>query len=456
MESRNSSHLKPRKQAPRLLSTVYGKIEQVLLTQGGFQTPYSDLKFQGIRNVFREAGIETITMVNQMDQLLPVQPPGYLDLENQELLELLARGRDIEISTQINLEKWHKDFEAIRSTGLSLAQTQWAQDPFCVQKYDDRYNLLFQPIHSDKITDQFISLELSLKSELNLLVRPTNLRLEGGNILVGSDFALIGLNTLGINWIEFLKDDFKRSTFNGSSDKFRDPNFLNAHLQRLKQQFTLELGVREVIWVGFPAPRLSVFSQDGSITFQPAYHLDLFITLGGKDRSGEEIIFVADPGLGKSLLKGVSKNPINYGLNLQGDPFMEEMVNSYFDDIANFFSYYNQRSTTPRCFRVVRLPMLIEQGVAYTFNNSLMEVHSNGNKRAFVPNYISRSKEHLRSRRNRMMNEKMEFLQDQVQKIFQHEEIEVVWTGTGIHLQNFVSRKGSLRCVSKVLRRRQI
>lgn len=435
-------------QAFRLLSSVYGRIDQIVLTQSGYSTPWSDKRLKDIRKVFERAGIETITLVNRQDQ--SPRSPSYdiIDLDNPFLAEIMARGRQIDISARFVFKNWHEDIQTIEELGLPFAQSQWVQDAFCVQNYDGNYQVLLQPLYSNRITDQFISTELALESTVQVLLKPTELRLEGGNILVGDDFALVGQNTLAINWIEML-----RSGFQDDDLKLEDEEFLREHLEGLKKQFVTELGVRDIIWVGFPVPRMELFGQQKYMTFQSAYHLDLFLTLGGKSASGEEIIFLADPRMGRKIAEEVSGEPVQAGLEWDGSPVSDGFIDLYFDDMVIFFHDYQSLKSNTLKFKIVRLPMLIEQGVAYTFNNSLVDDFDEI-KRAFCPNYIVDSSELQNSRKSREMNEKMKALQLATEKILRAEGFdEVHWTGEGIHLQNFAARKGSLRCMSKVLRR---
>lgn len=454
MEDNNLPTYPSRKQAFSLLSTIYGEIKQVLLCQSGYQTPWAPNRLKEIIDTYEKAGIETVLMVNNLDFTPKQSPRETLDMDNPLLSEILAKGRDIEITAKLDLRRWSSDFETIAAKGWQLAQSQWAQDAFCVQEYDQHYNILLQPIYSKRITDQFISTELAIDSRLNLLLKPTDLQFEGGNILAGDDYAIIGLNTLGVNWIEELKADFRNPANKNHADLYIDEGFLREHLDSLKDRFKTELGVAEIIWPGFPAPRMDLFGRQKYLTFQPAYHLDLFMMLGGKTASGEEIIFLADPRAGKLIAENAIKEQITSGLSWQDIPLSEDLVQDYFDEIERYFNKYNEQTDITRKFKVIRLPLLIEDGVAYSFNNSLMEDHF-GHKRIFLPNYFDRGTEGtVITRKMRVMNEKMEALQDNVTSILRENGFnKVIWTGSGYHLQNFASRTGALRCVTKVLRR---
>lgn len=434
---------------PRILSSVYGKIEQVLLVQPGFVNAYSGKALEAVRATFQQYGIACIILKNEHDvwELLPGGKRGNLPFDDPLIAELLERGRgkDIEISIKFDLRQWSEDFFILQDRDAAFVQSEWAQDGFVVLQYDDVHNILLQPLISRRFMDQFNSFELSMERSLAFLLRPTMLELEGGNILVGDDFALIGKNTLARNWDRRLR--------RCSAAELKDHDFLELALKQLAHDVADELGVGEVIWVGFPGVRLDLFCE-GRLTFQSDFHIDLYLTLGGKTETGRELLFVADPGLGKRIVEERTGVTVQHGLSWEGESIVDDLVfDSFTEHLEEFFSNYNE-DKQERKFEVVRLPMLIADGVAYSYNNCLVEVVG-AKRRVFLPNYVEHDPDDLkRSAKKAALNANLSALNSVVEAIFKaHDFDEIVWTGRGAHFIHFASRRGSLHCLTKVLRR---
>jgi hypothetical protein len=437
-------------QPPQHLSSVYGRIEQVLLVRAGFDNASCDSSLREIISKYEAHGIEVLVLEKDAPQPKPsLHNSADMSFEHPMVSEMLQRGRHTELKAEMNLAMWQREFEVITEIGLPLVHSEWAQDGFCVLVHDAQTQVLLQSLSSRRFLDQFVSYELALKRKLSMYLMPTLTEWEGGNVLVGDKFALVGKNTLASNWqktIQQLQD----------SDR-ADQILISKAFDLMKQDMEAQLGLEEVIWVGYPNVRRDLMNQK-HFCYQPLFHIDLFLTLGGKDAAGSEILFLSDPSLGWALLRSAGLHDFIGPTGLvacDGEPLTEQMVAySICRDTNDFFDAYNKSSMAKRQFRLVSLPMLIEAGVVYSWNNCLVEV-ANESSKAFVPNYImadagSRALVPSEVR----MNQKMRVLQDAVERIMQEQGIrEIVWTGHGIFMQHFSRRKGSLHCLTKVLRR---
>ena len=431
---------------PCLISSVYGKIEQVLLVQPGFTTAYSDLPFKRIRENYEAHGIQVCLLKDEMNgEARGDSSPRSIDLSNPMVAAMLAKSRAIEIDAKFDPRRWMEEFLTMKASGIPFAHSEWAQDGFCVQTYDDHYNILLQPLHSRRLMDQFVSMELAMKDELRFFVKPTLLELEGGNILVGDGFALVGQNTLGANWIAKL---------NGmKEEELNNPAFWEQAFDELLAQMISELGVESIIWVGYPAVRRDLFCGT-RLTYQPDFHIDLFLTLGGKTSDGHDLLMIADPRLGSELIEKHLGIAVAHDLVWDDEPITDDYVfDSFFDDLHAQFRRHNEVQSERR-FKVISMPMLIDRGIVYSYNNCLVEQYED-QLRVFLPNYINDDDLPSPLGQSEMgMNAKFEVLNQEVEQILRANGFtEVIWVGGGRQLQNFARRRGSLHCLTKVLRR---
>jgi hypothetical protein len=347
------------------------------------------------------------------------------------------------------MKRWSREFDLIHNRNLQIVHSEWAQDGFCVQIYDDVSNVLLQSLVSRRFMDQFISFELAMVRSLRLFLQPTMFQFEGGNILMGDDFALVGKNTLATNWRERLRQC--------SETEIEDQAYLTKELELMKAEIQLALGVQEVLWVGYPGLRRDLFCEQQT-TYQPDFHIDLFLTLGGRNLQGEELVFVGDPGMATEILlkAGFEIAPTAHGLAWDEELLIDQFVEDSFSfDMVQYFYVYNINGNK-RKFKTIAIPLLIESGSAYSFNNCLVEVTAL-QKRVFLPNYLRQPTDHISlSRRELVMNQKLAVLQEAVERIFKEQGFDdVIWTGDGAQMQHFARRRGSLHCLTKVLRRNQ-
>ncbi len=240
--------------------------------------------------------------------------------------------------------------------------SEWTQDPFVVLKRSpDSYALLeplqFTNTNIYKLGDQLIADYVA--AQLDFLVKPFALQLEGGNVLIGDRFAMIGSEILYKNWLYFRESlDFAQIT----------------------QYFQWNLGLETIIWIGADAKNhVKYDGMENSVKLlQKLRHIDMFITLGGKTRDNVNLVFVAQL-TPESCIAVDDKTRDNF--------------NRYFDRIAEFLNAYDDNHVR---FQVERLPLLfynVGDRILMSFNNCLVEEYEEG-KFAYIPQYKARS-EHL-------------------------------------------------------------
>jgi len=390
----------------QILSSAYGEIKDTLLVYSGHWSKDSQKEYQAIADLFHPKGklyqfVYEDPRKDIRQQDLPQTPPNY------ELVRLRQEVNSPYALPEM-LTSWSEEIEQIARQGY-MGYRRWTQDPFVVLQHLGEPILLQSSFHQ-RVCDYFLSLELARHPETDFLVKPTELYLEGGNILAGKNCAFIG------------KDLIRQNMFQQQEEE-----------AKIIADFRRDLGVEEIVVLGFGNKRAKIpihprsRQVDGnSKSFQPLFHLDLFMNIGGMDGE-KEIVFLASPQLTREVL----------------GPHADEMklpseFDGHFDSIRH--SFPSER------IRIAELPIFYHQSTLFSWNNCLVEIYD-GKKVAYLPDYIEREED------EEQMNPAFEKVQAAVQTIFQNEGFQVKWIESGRLFRRLARFGGSLHCVTKVIRR---
>ena len=247
---------------------------------------------------------------------------------------------------------------------LDNDQNEWAQDAFVVLQTPHGQTVLLEPMLHTYVANALVAEQLA--STANILLKPTRYRIEGGNILVGDDFALVGRDLLEHNRIRFFGD---RSAEEG--------------IHEVTAVFKQLLGVKYLIWTGMQAPqRFKLDVKQGDLALQQFFHIDLFVTLGGKDaKTGHEVIFIAKIDADAAICPADERESCKAGI---------AEINDALDLLAIWFQKLHEREAAPQ-FAVERMPMGIEianngKCSIYSYNNCHVEWY-HGIRRMYLPRY---------------------------------------------------------------------
>jgi hypothetical protein len=397
---------------PELLSSVYGEITEVLIVFPGIPTQASEWEYKGIEKTFDEKGT-----VHRFKQEAPgcTIRVAQTSFRGDDSNPLLGNVRSInDISANMNLlevlSRWKTELEYI-DRGDRLSYRRWAQDPFVTMATEDAV-ILLQSYYTQRLTDYLLPLQLAEQAGRDFLLKPTRLYLEGGNILCSWKRAYIGKDLLQQNM-----------TLLALSEQD-----VLAHLKQT-------MGVAEIKVVGFTAQRQKWMAKpdEGNLTWQPLFHIDLFMTLGGKDKgTGRELIFLANPNLSTHVLQ-TENNTVKRAYLPKLDTHLEaglEEVKAHFPG--------NE-------YRVVDLPIYILNGTCYSWNNCLVEI-TETTKRVYLPSYVAEIDD-------QQLNPTFTILEARVDRCYRDEGFEPIWIRSGGFFRIISSHGGSLHCVTKVLRR---
>lgn len=260
----------PRPEDPRLVPSADGKIKNLLLT-----IPIGNTSgdFGAIYNKLFESLPATTTLTCLVNTGSKAAVEGWAQ----------AHGR-----SDVTL------IEAPDHVGFSI----WAQDAYAVSQSSSNETYFIEPLSFLRYADAVISDYVSTATPLRNFQTP--LYFQGGNILVGDDFWFVGIdyptNTLGYVENAIFPDAGEspealvRRLFSEYLDSDRQLSYIGSTLPVPSEAVVLveENGTHyvDVVFQG---------NQQG--TAQPLFHIDMFLTLAGRNADGQYQILVGDPSL---------------------------------------------------------------------------------------------------------------------------------------------------------------
>ncbi len=346
------------------ISSVYGKIEHVLLSYpeivctqqfhdsyfGLFNTLRKDTRFFVLAqfNEKHKAGTtysyfarKVLDLIQNLMENARVSNGYLVDEIIKPLVEYRTHDKRYNNGRKLELKEY--------------LPTEWVQDHFVVlQNSPDSYALLepvqFRRSNVTRLGDQLIADYVA--AQLDYYVKPFAFRLEGGNILVGDNYVLIGSHILFKNWLLFNR---------------------KLNFDQIIQYVQWSSGVENIIWTGAQGgfgTEVQVLEGDKTpMHLMP--HIDMFITLGGKTERDAELIFVAE--ITDDSCISVRDN-------------FKNQYNNYLDLVARVLEAYDDDGR----FEVERLPNILYRlgdSVLIPFNNCLNEMVE-GDEYLFLPEYL--------------------------------------------------------------------
>lgn len=383
------------------ISSVYGEITRMLLTYPEQINLPNDITLQRYKGIFESLGanIEYIILAHRNTHESIRQTAIHAGLDPDTNLKLIsafslhpAFVRRILSHVSGNVYQCELD---------NSWHSIWAQDGYCCLKKDTGETVLIEPLDFARGGDNFVADQIA--AETNIEIEITKYHLEGGNVLAGDDYIIVGKDYLHHN--ERITGESHTEITNGFKKLF---------------------GVSEIIWLGFESPlRFPIDVPQG--TYQPIFHIDMYVTLGGKTVEGKELVFVGDPELAKKIL---------------GQPAPSAEIIQAFNKTAEFFESYSDDIE----FEVVRLPLDLwdvtpKSGTFLTYNNCLIESFDNA-RNVYLPAYASVAPGSLNRRR----------LDEKAAQVFQDAGFATKLL-TGAY-EELCKRGGSIHCITKALDRR--
>lgn len=363
-----------RQESARALSDIYGQIQQVLLSFPALVNNPRDIHdhYVGLFEAF-DAQTRFVILAQFHPALQREQSiPRFAGAVKEQMSKLMTEAgiteshlEDVIIQPLVDYREYH---EKSKISGIYKEEhyfhSEWAQDPFVVLKDAAETYALLEPIqfkrsNINKLGDQLIAEYVA--AQLDFYVKPFPFQLEGGNVLIGDTYAIIGSDILYKNWSLFDRE---------------------LGFEQIERYFQWSLGVNTIIWVGAQGGYLneSEALQSGTTPIQTLPHIDMMVTLGGRTHDNKELVFVAE-------LTDESCIAVDAG--------DRRRFNAYFQSVADHLASYDANGVR---FHVERLPVIlysIGDQVFMPFNNCLTEMYD-GACNVYLPDFTPPEKE-LRS-----------------------------------------------------------
>ena len=399
------------------------------------------------------------------------QPRYYVDLEYNFPIEALHKNLSNHINRRIKALK--------NASGDINAHHGWVQDSFvCLQKgkggKKSQTTMLFSVLN-ERFSDVILPMDLAQNRKMDLRCHPTELYLEGGNILVIDECLLIGKDLILENMIRLHKFDYQKAKELDPRQAERDfRKFERKVLDRFEYEFnakhTIALGSKKAMKSFSPAKYDGKFIHRES--FQPFFHLDLYLNFGGIDpETQKRVAFLGCPQYALNLLNGWEGNPQcgtdpgrkgtktksalchpQQGKNIFGT---SQKIEDLIEETAPFFEELKEQLKYAG-FKVVLVPLFVSYEPipcsysVHSWNNALVEIYNKGTeKHIYLPSYVATGWMDYTG-----INDVIKFLEKKVKKIYQDHGFQVHSIKAGDLFRNAVLRGGSLHCMVKVLSRK--
>ena len=345
---------RPVPERPRIVSSAHGAIRHVLLCYPS----YADGD-----DVYRDVFVDLFRKLPESVELTIVAHPSVVaDLEQV-----------------VDTERPESPTTIVEAPD-HLHYTVWAEDPYVVVEDGDTdtpRRFLVEPFTFPRAGDSVVADLVAEASDVQSTQSP--LFFQGGNVLIGDDFVLIGVDYLFETLDTFLR---YQPVLGMPEDRGEAQEFI---VDLFRQTFDRE---REIFFAGtrrrVPATetrRVRIEGEEwtevlhaGTGHHQPIFHIDMFLSLTGRAESGRYRLLVGSPAAADRLL---DRPPVAHGLN------------EVFDDVA--------RQLEAQGFEVVRNPLPLtfvddpdaKERFWYfaTSNNCLVQIDEAGGNHVWLPTY---------------------------------------------------------------------
>lgn len=445
----------------RPLSSIYGKIKSLLITYPGTSKTSFVKTYKGL--------------IDSLDDDVQIVFFGYKKViakgpDNKDLLkvkvgfvnEVYSLVDDIGLSARSNLVviEPRLDYTNLCSKSeRNSRHSQWAQDPFWVQKGKE-IDLLIEPLDINDIlklrkpfADSFVADHLAASNKLNLGLKSTPYQLQGGNLQCGSFWTTddtgkqveLPFMVMG-NW-DF-ENNVTREFVNaaelvGTVEKTMPTNLSIS--KRVNDNFKQLFGVDQLLYSpSIFSTSMRVMNGSAITNEQPFGHLDQYMNFAGTDpKTGKELVLIGDLEAGAAYFE-----------NTDGLMVPHPRVVASLNNTVAWFK--QQTLADEEAFEVLRVPMVLMErsGVELlvTFNSCFVEHYADADgslvKRVYLPRY-SNDKDRVA-------------IQYQKQLLSIEQDVEAFYLQQlGYDQVSFIegdftvkaTKRGSLHCIAKVLDR---
>jgi hypothetical protein len=367
------------------------------------------------------------------------------------------------------VEKWFADagHPAENITFIALPDyvsvTDWAEDAYVSLKdASDGTSYLMEPWAFGRFGDALIADAVEEYTDVRASQAP--LIFQGGNCLVGSDFWLLGkdyfADTVGL----FVGDDPPPVDVPAGEDPRSFAADLFSQYVDATRSLTL-VGTKKPIplqpYVGTKDGERYYLdiTASGAGTFQPIFHIDMFLTLVGVNSQGAFEILVGSPSLADELLKtsspfslpevydGIARSLESSGFAVRRNPLVHRPTPGAAVELARLKQLSSEPGNEPLAYAVKQLELAgatdttmiqVRDWHHITWNNCLVENSKSAGKHVYLPTFGHGDYSDLAA-----VDSKMKSLWEDL--------------GFRVHLlddfNEFARRQGIVHCIKKYLAR---
>jgi hypothetical protein len=403
---------------PRLVSSAHGPIRKILLWYG-----------TSLENTFKPKSTyeDLLRLLPKTTEVLIAAHPDVAE----EAEEVASRQRPDSQTTIIRTPDW-------------LTYTVWAEDAFVVVEdvgVDPPVTFLLEPQIFPRAGDIAMADHIAQSTGLQATQLP--LVFQGGNVLIGDDFVLIGR--------DYLDETIAETLDSGRIEGFPYDGSLKQQEAFITDLFQRTMDPEKTFhFLGTPAgERLpnSIIEIDrqpwlenvnaGVGSRQPIFHIDMFISLVGRGNDRRYMVLVGDPKLANSIL-GTPAVP--HDLQSEFDAIAAQLSDLGFDVERNPLPYIYADDPRPVMVETNSGPTRVEGRRTWyhpTSNNCLVQIV--GDKRdVWLPTYGHGNQEALRK------------TDDANKETWERHGFEVHQLGD---FHPFAVRLGALHCIKKYIAR---
>lgn len=336
---------------PRIVSSAHGSIDHILLTypryvQGelSYERVYADLLAK---------------LPKRTEVTIFVHPRVEADL--RRVVERTREGATTNLVVS-------PDF---------LNFTVWAEDPYVVIQDTDPASTatyLVEPMTFNRSGDALIAERIAQASPFQSTQSP--LYFQGGNVLIGDDFVMLGIDYL-YNTLETFRTtgavsipagvepfDFVTGLFDRTFGEEREMVFPGTRLS-VPQQQEVPIRVNGQPW--------TEVRYMGTGDRQPIFHIDMFLSLAGRAADGRYRVLVGSPGEADRLL---GRSPSLYAMHEVFDDIASRLAAEGFDVLRNPLPITYVDYPTER----------VREWYFATSNNCLVEIDGDS-RQVWLPTY---------------------------------------------------------------------
>lgn len=339
--------------------------------------------------------------------------------------------------------------------------TDWAEDGYvALEDAVDGSRYLMEPWEFPRAGDAIIADAVEEYAGIHASQSP--LIFQGGNCLIGDDFWLLGRDYFADSVqltqrnrppvtvpADTTPEAFVRQLFSRYVDSSRTLNLVGT---------TRAIPIRPFYGTRAGNDYFLDVASDGAGTFQPIFHIDMLITLVGRDSSNNFHVLVGSPALGDQLLgtsspyslasvyDTIAEQLTGYGLTVHRNPLVHRPTLGRAFTVAQLRDLANQPNGDPELLTAVSELSAAGAGDAtsvrirswhhVTWNNCLVENSATHGRHIYLPTFGHGANADLQPIDAHMKN---------------------LWEGFGftVHLlgdfNEFARRQGVVHCVKKYL-----